>query len=350
MNSEPIIENKIQTEICKDVADFMIETDDFYIGCVANVPEYKSMPPVLIENILHQGHTMLLYGPSKSYKSFLLLMLCIALATGGEWLGNKCSQGNVLIIEFENGEVMTHDRLKLILEENNIDKNCLSRISILTLKNHPDINTLVDGLIKNVPVGLYSAIIIDPIYKLFDGAESQAEVVDGVLSKIDALSKKLEASLILCHHTKKETQGYQSMVDKISGSSIIGRDVPSLVCISAVYENKGYNKEQIKTKLRHFPHQEPFYINIKGASYTKDSAAEANSNKDVSASKTEIKAERYVKDLIRYYKFLENKVGRVALKDLEELMQSSRNTIKKYIDETPGFSRDNKGIVVYKES
>lgn len=92
------------------------------------------------------------------------------------------------------------------------------------------------------------------------------------------------------------------------------------------------------------------YINIKGTSYTKDSAAEANSNKDVSVSKIEIKAERYVKDLIRYYKFLENKVGEVALKDLEELMQSSRNTIKKYIDETPGFSRDNKGIVVYKES
>lgn len=210
--------------IPKDVSDFTFETDDFTLSCITKTPEEKEKPPVLIENILYKSHSMLFYGPSKSFKSFLLLMLAVAIATGGEWLGFKCSQGNVLIIEFENGLAMTYDRLKLILDENNIDKKYLSRISIVTLKKRADINTLVDGLIKNIPPEKYSAIIVDPVYKLLSGCESQAEIVHSVFARIDELSKALDASVIVCHHTKKEGQTYQNFIDKISGSSLMGRD------------------------------------------------------------------------------------------------------------------------------
>lgn len=337
------------TFIPKDVSDFAIETDDFSVSCISKVPKQKSMPPVLIENILHQGHSMLLCGPAKSYKSYLLLMLCIGIATGTEWLGNKCSQGNVLLIEFENSEIMTHNRIKSILEENGLDESCLSHISILSIKNTFNMDKLTDWLIKNIPQDLYSAIIIDPLYKIFEGAESQAEFVDKVLSKIDYLSKKLKASIIMCHHTKKETQGYQSPIDKISGSSIIGRDIAALICISAVYEKDGYSHELIKTKLRHFPPQEPFYINISGGTYSiekKKNTPKTNTASEESANISKSAESKNKKDLIRFYKFLNETIGTVKINQLEELMGVSKNTLKKYIDETPGFSRDN-GVVTY---
>ena len=190
--------------IPKDVSDFTFETDDFTLSCITNTPKQEEMPPILIENILYKNHSMLFYGPSKSCKSFLLLMLAVAIISGGEWLGFKCSCGNVLIIEFENGQAMTYERIKAIMKENHIDEKYLSRVSVITLKKRADINTLVDGLIKNIPPEVYSAIIIDPVYKLLSGGESQAEIVDAVLSKIEELSKKLKTSVILCHHTKKE--------------------------------------------------------------------------------------------------------------------------------------------------
>lgn len=334
--------------IPNDVSDFSFETDDFSVRCISKLPESKTkVPPVIIEDILHQGHSMLLYGPSKSYKSFLLLMLCVSIATGTEWLGRKCTQGNVLIIEFENGEGMVLNRIKQILKEIGLDETCLSRISILSAKNSLDINSLADGLIKNIPPKLYSATIIDPIYSFMNGMESQAEYVDDLFNKIDELSKKLETSVILCHHTKKETQGYQSMIDRISGSSIIGRNIPSLICISSVYEKDGYCREKIQTKLRHFPQQQPFYINIKGPSYTIEKEKSDTKNDSGSAKISKDSHSDKTKDLIRFCNFLNDNGGTVKISQLEELMGVSKNTLKKYIDETPGFSRDSKGVVTY---
>lgn len=332
-----------------NVSDFIAETEDFKIKCITHTPQEETMPPVLIDNLLHYGHNMLLYGPSKSYKSFLLIMLCLAIATGGEWMGNRCSQGNVLLIEFENGEIFTYERIKSIMKENNLDESCLSHISILTVKNNLDLDKLFEFLIKNIPCGLYSAIVIDPLYKFFDGAESQAEVVDGVLSKIDFFSKKAATSVILCHHTKKENQNYQSMIDKISGSSIIGRNIPSLICISAVYEKDGYNRELIRTKLRHFPQQPPFYIDISGGSYSlvNKNDTDKSDSSSVSAKKPKDNSSDKSKELIRFYKFLKNTNETVKISQLEELMDVSKNTIKSYIDNTHGFERDNKGVVTY---
>lgn len=334
--------------IPKDVSDFTFETDDFTLSCITNTPKQEEMPPILIENILYKNHSMLFYGPSKSCKSFLLLMLTVAIISGGEWLGFKCSCGNVLIIEFENGQAMTYERIKSIMKENNIDEKYLSRVSVITLKKRADINTLVDGLIKNIPPEVYSAIIIDPIYKLLSGGESQAETVDAVLSKIEELSKKLKTSVILCHHTKKEGQTYQNIIDRISGSGLIGRDMAALIGISSVSKKDDYKRERIEMELRHFPQQPPFYINISGSSCFVEKNKDSSKTNTASTSAKDDCSEK-AKDLIRFYNFLNNMNGTVKISQLEELMQLSKNTIKTYIDNTPGFTRDNKGVVTYTE-
>lgn len=72
------------------------------IETVADV--FDNMPPLappLIENILRQGHKMLLAGPSKAGKSFALIELCVAIAEGTSWLGFKCSKGRVLYVNLE---------------------------------------------------------------------------------------------------------------------------------------------------------------------------------------------------------------------------------------------------------
>ena len=52
--------------------------------------EWDRMPdlaPPLIDGVLRQGHKMLVSGPSKAGKSFLLIELCAAIAEGMAWLG-----------------------------------------------------------------------------------------------------------------------------------------------------------------------------------------------------------------------------------------------------------------------
>ena len=61
----------------------------------------RELNPELIEGVLRVGHKMLLSGPSKAGKSFLLLLLAIAFAEGWEWLGFKCRKSKVLYVNLE---------------------------------------------------------------------------------------------------------------------------------------------------------------------------------------------------------------------------------------------------------
>lgn len=45
--------------------------------------DLPALAPPLIENVLRQGHKMLIAGPSKAGKSFALIELCIALQRDG---------------------------------------------------------------------------------------------------------------------------------------------------------------------------------------------------------------------------------------------------------------------------
>jgi hypothetical protein len=56
----------------------------------------------LIDNLIPQGEIALVYGPGKSYKSYLALAMCIATALGKPLPGiNPVRQGNVLYLNFE---------------------------------------------------------------------------------------------------------------------------------------------------------------------------------------------------------------------------------------------------------
>ena len=59
------------------------------------------LAPPLIENVLRQGHKMLLAGPSKAGKSYALIELAVCIAEGLPWLGFRCAQGRVMYINLE---------------------------------------------------------------------------------------------------------------------------------------------------------------------------------------------------------------------------------------------------------
>ena len=73
------------------------EWKDYIDSVTDDLPEFENMAeiwenmpelsPPLIENVLRQGHKMLLAGPSKAGKSFALIELCIAMAEGRKWMG-----------------------------------------------------------------------------------------------------------------------------------------------------------------------------------------------------------------------------------------------------------------------
>ena len=82
------------------------------VECLADL--INTPPPManaIIEGILREGHKMLMTGPSKAGKSFLLLQLAIAIAEGGKWIGWQCRQGRVLYVNLELDRASCINRL-----------------------------------------------------------------------------------------------------------------------------------------------------------------------------------------------------------------------------------------------
>ena len=197
------------------------------------------MPPLkeeLIPGVLRVGHKMLVAGPSKAGKSFLLINLAIAIAEGREWLGMKCKQGKVVYVNLELDRASCFDRFKEIYGKMEIEPNHLKDITIWNLRGHAAaMDRLAPILIHRFKSKDYAAVIIDPIYKVITGDENNATEMSKFCSYFDRVATEMEVSVIYCHHHSKGATGkYANAADRSSGSGVFARDPDAILDLREV--------------------------------------------------------------------------------------------------------------------
>lgn len=183
-------------------------------------------PEQLVKDVLYPGDKMLLAGPSKAGKSYLLIELCIALATGSEWLGHPCKEGKVLYINLELKTDNRKRRFKLVRDAMGADPNLVRKnIHYLDLRGKSaPLEQLSNSIIRRATTHKYHAIVIDPIYKVMMGDENSAEAVGKFCNQLDKLAESLDAAVLYCHHHSKGSQGQKQSMDRASGSGVFTRD------------------------------------------------------------------------------------------------------------------------------
>lgn len=187
-----------------------------------NLPE---LAPPLIDGILRQGHKMLIAGPSKAGKSFLQIELCIAIAEGRRWLGRKCAQGRVLYVNLELDRASCLHRFKDVYTALGWQAKNLHNIDIWNLRGKSvPMDKLAPKLIRRAGKKGYSAVIIDPIYKVITGDENSAEQMAKFCNQFDKICAELGVAAIYCHHHSKGSQGGKKSMDRASGSGVFARD------------------------------------------------------------------------------------------------------------------------------
>jgi len=203
--------------VLDDLPSF-IQLSDYY----DNPPE---LPPELIEGVLRCGHKMLISGASKAGKSFLLAELCIAIATGGQWLGMQCRQGQVLYVNLEIDGNSAICRFLDICKVMGVGKVNLDNIRIWNIRGHAvPLDQLVPRLIRRIRDDHYAAIIIDPIYKVITGDENNASEMGYFCNQFDRICAEANCAVIYCHHHSKGAQGAKRAMDRASGSGVFARD------------------------------------------------------------------------------------------------------------------------------
>ena len=193
-----------------------------------NVPPLKEE---LIPGVLRVGHKMLLAGPSKAGKSFLLIGLAIAIAEGGKWLGMQCRQGRVLYVNLELDRPSCLHRFHDIYEKRGLSPANVGNVTIWNLRGKSaSMDRLAPILIHRFKSRGYSAVIIDPIYKVITGDENNATEMSKFCSYFDSIAAEMNVSVIYCHHhSKGASSKYSNSADRSSGSGVFARDPDAIL-------------------------------------------------------------------------------------------------------------------------
>ena len=205
-----------------DLPDFENLADYF-----DNPPE---LAPPLIDGILRKGHKMLLAGPSKAGKSFALIELAIAIAEGKRWFGFDSAQGKVMYANLELDKASCYRRFIDVYESLGYSPDNVKNIDIWNLRGKSvPMDKLAPKLIRRAAKKDFTAIIIDPIYKVLTGDENSADQMAAFCNQFDKLCNELGCSVIYCHHHSKGSQGGKRSMDRASGSGVFARDPDALL-------------------------------------------------------------------------------------------------------------------------
>lgn len=207
-----------------------------------NLPE---LSPPLIENVLRQGHKMLLAGPSKAGKSFGLIELCCAIAEGRKWFSWYCAQGKVLYVNLELDRASCLHRFKDVYDALGWAPEHLENIHVWNLRGKSvPMDKLSPKLIRRAVKKDYIAVIIDPIYKVITGDENSADQMARFCNQFDKVCTELGTAVIYCHHHSKGVQGSKRAMDRASGSGVFARDPDALLDLIELELNEDILKQE----------------------------------------------------------------------------------------------------------
>lgn len=177
------------------------------------------LPPIhfVVEGFLPQGLAMLA-APPKFGKSWLCLSLCVEVARGGWFLGQKCAQSPVLYLALEDSRNRLQDRLARVLR----GAPCPPGLSLTTKAD-----TLDGGLLAYLEtyMGRFPGcklIIIDTLQKVrgAGGSRPGSAYADDYadMGALKAFADRFGICLLLVHHLRKMADDSDTF-NRISGSS-----------------------------------------------------------------------------------------------------------------------------------
>ena len=170
--------------------------------------------PLLSEDLLDAGEKMIVYGPSESGKSYLVLQLAFELASKGSFFGfDVVRPCRVLVFQSELSIARYQERY--------------SKIATSYAKTLEIGVVTVEDLKLDIPEGqqlFYNyvdeirpdVVVLDPLRAFFSGDENNSESVEKFFTCIAGVQTDDPFTLIYVHHVRKSMPGY---ADDIGGKA-----------------------------------------------------------------------------------------------------------------------------------
>jgi len=218
-------------------------------------------PVEVVAGLLRQGCRMSVSGGSKTFKSWMLLDLAVAVAYGGKWLNFATTPGRVLFLNLELPEWAICERIHAIAcAKGGEGKSDQLFVQNLRGGKTPFAQNL-PGIIAKAKAINASLVIVDPTYKMKRDVDenSTADAAD-LLGLIEKLSAETNAAVTYGQHFSKGNQALKESIDRISGSGVFARDPDSILTFTSHKEPFSYTCE---ATLRTEAPLDPFVVQWK---------------------------------------------------------------------------------------
>ena len=190
----------------------------------------------LVDRLIPTESITILSGASRSYKTYALLDIAIAIASHKPLFQHfDTTQANVLIINEEDGERLLQQRFRQLGIEK--DAGLLIRISALTDFKLTDdkVKTTVQFCKDNA----ITLVIIDSLIRVHSSDENSATEMSKVFSQLRKFTKAGIAVLVT-QHNRKTTQNSTGGASEMRGSSDILAAVDSHIGVKRDNKDRFY--------------------------------------------------------------------------------------------------------------
>jgi hypothetical protein len=215
--------------------------------------------------VLRLGSKLVVGGGSKMGKTWCLVDLALAVASGGKWLGHfQCRQGSVLYVNLELRRHTAGRRVRWIAEKRGLMQGLAIRPdvakAIQTWNLRGQCYDLVMMLstarqrLRDKDAPKFSLIILDPIYKCYgDKDENSAGDMAALMLEIERFADECNAAIAYAAHFSKGNQSGKEAMDRISGSGVMARDPDAIMTFTNHEEEDCYTLDAILREFAPIP-------------------------------------------------------------------------------------------------
>jgi len=186
-----------------------------------------------IKNVLVRGGYHFVSAPAAGAKTWFLIDLAVAVASGRSWLALDVPQAPVLYLDMEIGEAQFSTRFKKLGAARGLPFHYLDED--VKLDRRADVDRLV-ALIQQRNIEL---LVIDTFSRVWTGDENDNRQVRAFGATIKAIRKKTGVTVVLAHHDRKTRLDGDSPIghEKMRGGGDIAAQCDLAYAITRAGEN-----------------------------------------------------------------------------------------------------------------
>lgn len=211
------------------VPRFIPDTEEASSNSLSDFLSDSREVPYIVPGCIAENTINILAGLAESRKSWILLDLAVAIASGTLWLGSyQCEKRRVLIIDQERPKIEMQRRIKALLSGRELAFNSLE--GFLTPKAGTTMRINLDQsyekMVRLIEEVKPEVVLVDSLKAFQSGIITDNQSMQEVFEKIKHLRTKYGLTWVILHHENKGAysrgrEGLEITAENIAGASSI---------------------------------------------------------------------------------------------------------------------------------